>query len=209
MCFIILQITTHISLSIFCFPSKIVCLLAFNSAFTNRRALFTSRCVFRFSIQSLPIKVRMIPSTTAVKLHTKSPILRFLKRSVIFSTVLFSFYHSLISFLLRLFITLILIRNSLSISFCYVSGAKLLLFDNMPKIFVTFCLEKRDTITFLHITTYLIFHFGSINHINHYRITQREKNKIKALIPQKSLRSERAGQMDKHHTAIPINTMKV
>ena len=97
MCFIILQITTHISLSIFCFPSKIVCLLAFNSAFTNRRALFTSRCVFRFSIQSLPIKVRMIQSTTAVKLHTKSPILRFLKRSVIFSTVLFSFYHSLIS----------------------------------------------------------------------------------------------------------------
>ena len=32
-----------------------------------------------------------------VKLHTKSPILRFLKRRVIFSTVLFSFYHSLIS----------------------------------------------------------------------------------------------------------------
>ena len=117
--------------------------------------------------------------------------------------------HNIFSFLLRLFITLILTRNTLSISFCYVSGAKLLLFDNIQKIFVTFCLEKRGTITFLHITTYLIFHFKSLNHANHYRITQREKNKIKALIPQKSLRSERAGRRDKHHTAIHINTMKV
>ena len=48
-----------------------------------------------------------------------------------------------------------------------------------------------------------------VNKIEEITIELLQKNKIKALIQQKSLRSERAGRRDKHHTAIHINTMKV
>lgn len=51
-------------------------------------------------------------------------------------------------------------------------------FVNIQKIFITFCLKKRYIITHSHIFIYLIFHFESINYINRYKITQREKNKI-------------------------------
>ena len=47
-------------------------------------------------------------------------------------------------------------------------------------------------ITYQHVLTRLNFHFESTNNIIYFKITQREKNKIKALIPLKSIRPERA-----------------
>ena len=65
-------------------------------------------------------------------------------------------------------------------TFCYVSAAKLLLFVNIRKIFITFCLKKRRIITYQHVLAHLNFHFESTNNIIYFKITQREKNKIKA-----------------------------
>ena len=74
------------------------------------------------------------------------------------------------------------------ITFCYVSAAKLLLSVNIQKIFITFCLKKRRVITYQYTSIHFIFHSERINPIIHFKITQREKNKIEALIPQKSIR---------------------
>ena len=53
-------------------------------------------------------------------------------------------------------------------------------FVNIQKISITFCLMKRQIITYLNIRTYFIFHSERLSTNIYFKITHRKKNKIKA-----------------------------
>ena len=66
---------------------------------------------------------------------------------------------------------------------------KLLLFVNIRKIFITFCLKKRRKITYQYTSIRFIFHFERINPIIRFKNKHKErKNKINGQTRQASRR---------------------